>query len=275
LKVRELIKIAEKRLSEARIEDPYLEARIILAGFLDVPLTIVDTIIEDIPEEKFLELIELRSRGKPIQTIIGRWEFFGRKIFLRDGVFIPRQETEGLVELVLRLIPKEKATVGLEIGVGSGAISCTLLAERDNLFMNATDISAKAIDLARDNALLFGVSDRLVLSKCNLADSISNKLDFIVSNPPYVMSVELGSLPVEVKHDPIEALDGGTDGLRITRKIIEIAPNLLKNGGFIALEIHEELGNEVYKLLDGHFTEKNIFKDLSGKDRYAIAFKEA
>lgn len=274
MKTRKLIEIGKKKLIDAGIEEGELEAKIILAQLLNISQTELITHQDDIPEKFFFDLINLRASGKPLQSVLGEWDFYGRKFFIRDGVFIPRPETEGLVELVLKYIPKGKNCFGLEIGIGSGAISCALLAEREELIMLGTDISQSALELSRKNAESIGVSNRLLLILCDIAHGIKNKFDFVVSNPPYVMREELDSLPIEVKHDPIDALDGGPGGMVVMERIAEQAKQLLKDDGFIALEIHEALGCKTMNLLNRFFTKTNIFKDLSGKDRYAIAFME-
>lgn len=269
---RDGIKLAEKRLRGAGIDDPSFEASAILA-FLHKTTISESFLINNISDEEiFFRLVELRSNGKPLQLIFGKWEFFGREFLISEGVFIPRPETEGLVEIVLAKIPKNKKSIGLEVGVGSGAICCSLLFERPDLKMVGTDISEKAIELARENAELLDVSENLFLYKINIAEGIEEKFDFVVSNPPYILPEEMESLPREVKHDPYDALCGGIEGLEITTEIIEAAKRLLLPAGFIALEIHEEKGNRVNEILKKSFNEVAIEKDLSGKDRYALGF---
>ena len=217
-----------------------------------------------------MALLDKRANGKPLQLIIGEWEFYGRPIKLCEGVFIPRPETERLVELILARIPEDRKLSGLEIGVGSGAICINLLVERPLLSMFGTDISEKPLDLTRQNAENLGVSDRLDLRKTNIAEGINARFDFIVSNPPYVLSEEMSDLHPEVEHDPKKALDGGDDGLWTTRGIVEAARELLIPSGFIAMEIHEKMGERVGELLAQNFSAVEIKKDLMGKDRYAF-----
>ena len=275
MKARKLIEIAAGELSAAHIEEPAREARAALAGFLN--LTPTGVLLEDIPRDKvdeFEVIIQRRISGEPLQTILGRWDFYGRELELRTGVFIPRPETEGLVELAVTRIPDRRIR-GLEVGVGSGAISVTLLIEKPRLELVGTDISAEALNLTGINAAKYGVANRLTLLRTSLTGGISGEFDFIISNPPYVETREMSELSPEVRRDPGAALDGGRDGLELIAQLISESRGLLKPGGFLLMEIHEKKGSEIRELLGGSgLRDMSIEKDLSGRDRYAIATKE-
>ncbi|RKZ29460.1 peptide chain release factor N(5)-glutamine methyltransferase [bacterium] len=273
---KEIIENGIRKLSAAGIESAEREAAILLSeitGCSSAGCYLLDNIDFD-TKDKYIGLIKRRCAGEPLQIIIGEWEFYGRPIRLRETVFIPRPETEGLVELVLKHIQQDAPAKGLEIGVGSGAISINLLAERPELLMVGCDISEEALALTRENAEFLNVSERLALIKTDVAETVEGVFDFVVSNPPYVTTEELEGLSIEVKNEPRQALDGGDDGLRIIKSIIETTTRLIKPGGFIALEIHERLGEEVKGLMEERSLSTETYKDLSGKNRYALAFKE-
>lgn len=273
---KELIDKATIELVDKGIENARREAMFLLASLIDcepASCYVIDNLPEDIEREFDEKLVRL-LKGEPLQMILGEWEFYGRPILLEKGVFVPRPETELMIDVVLERLPQSPDIRGLEIGVGSGAISVNLLAERLNLKMTGTDISPVAISLSRKNARNLGVEDRFRLVQTDIAKGIEGLFNFVVSNPPYVTSSEMENLPEEVKHDPDEALHGGTDGMEVTRKIILSSIDILKPGGFIALEIHEDRGDEVLKLLSMEFGKNKIICDINRKDRYAIGYKE-
>ncbi|MCK5833246.1 peptide chain release factor N(5)-glutamine methyltransferase [bacterium] len=275
MKALEVIATGKAVLNNNKIENPSLESRWILAFILDIAPTrlYLNPEISKMDKAEFDAAIARRCAGEPIQLILGEWEFFGRRFTIKSRVFIPRPETEGLVELVLGLLDINQSFEGLEVGVGSGVISISILSEMPSIRMTGTDINQKALESTSRNAESNSVSDRLSLY---LTDNFKpeEKFDFIVSNPPYVLSSEMRNLHREVKFDPPEALDGGPDGLDVIRSISIMAQNWLNPKGFIALEIHEESGVATAGLFpkNGFLTE--IHKDIHGKDRYLLAFKE-
>jgi len=275
LKIREILAIAEERLRNGGVESPELEARWIVEfvfgkAFIGL-FNEVD--YDDSKTEQVDRYIDRRLDGEPLQLVLGEWDFFGRAFAFERGVFIPRPETEGLVELALRYLADYPA-VGFEFGIGSGAISVSLLCERPQLRMVAIDVNPLALELSRKNASKHGVEDRLELLPASEFEAGEERFDFVIGNPPYILSSEMAELPREVRYDPPEALDGGEDGLREIRKIIDISKNGLKSGGFILIEIHEKKAVETSGLFTKGFSKTKIFRDLAGKDRYLLAFKE-
>jgi len=271
----DLILQGAERLETGGIENARREAIFILSSLFDCEPTGC-YLIDQIPESvlyKFDQILDRRIKGEPLQLILGKWEFYGRPIILRKGVFVPRPETEGLVDIVLERAQKKPESKGLEIGVGSGVICVNLLAEFPELRMTGTDISKPALELTLENAEKLGVSDRLTLVATDCADGLSATFDFIVSNPPYVLASEMINLSVEVRFDPENALTDGGEDLETTRKIVKSANERLIPGGFLALEIHENMGDTVLEMLSAEFVQNRIVKDLAGKDRYCIAFK--
>ncbi len=272
---RDLISKGSSLLNSAGVANPAREAMFILASLFDCEPAgcfLIDE-IDGNTIERFEAIVERRLTGEPLQLILGKWEFYGRHIILRKGVFVPRPETEGLVDIVLERARREPESKGLEIGVGSGVICVNLLAEIPGLRMTGTDISKPALELTLENAEKLGVSDRLTLVATDCADGLSSTFDFIVSNPPYVLASEMMNLPAEVRFDPENALTDGGDDLETIRKIVKSANERLIPGGFLALEIHENMGDTVLEMLSAEFVQNRIIKDLAGKDRYCIAFK--
>ena len=223
--------------------------------------------------ESFLELSSKVGKGYPLQYAIGEWDFYGRTFKTKEGVLIPRPETEILVEEVLKRLDYEER-VGYEIGVGSGCISITLLLERPKLVMHACDIQEKAIELSKENALLHGVGDRLILHKGSLFEPVKGmKFDFIVSNPPYIPEYQWEKLPEGVRLEGYQSLIGGTKGYEYYEKIALEVEDYLKDGGFFAFEIGHDQGKVVTDIFRAVGFNVELHKDLSGQDRVVVGWK--
>lgn len=230
-------------------------------------------------QNKFLEGINQRIKGRPLQYILGYWEFYGHKLIVKEGVLIPRPDTEILVERALNLIKNTKNPKIVDIGCGSGAISITLAKERDDAIVFALDIEDIPLEVTKQNAILNGVEERVSIIRSNLLSALGekyfNSIDLIVSNPPYIKEDEIQTLMEEVRdYEPITALSGGEDGLYFYREITLQSRKYLKSGGFIAYEIGHNQGEDVKSiLLQNSFDEVNIFKDFAGHDRVVVAKK--
>ena len=220
--------------------------------------------VSEVEKEKVYKIFNERMLGRPLAYILGYTEFYGRKINVREGCLIPRCETEELVEFVLKNIPFGK---GLEIGIGSGAISLSIALENQNIKMTAVDISDDAIAISMENIKNNNADVEVI--KSNLFESlIGRKFDFIVSNPPYIKSEEINTLDREVKDfEPRIALDGGEDGLDFYREIIRQAPSFLNKGGKIFFEVGIGEADSVSALLKENFVGINKKQDLEGIDR--------
>ncbi len=230
-------------------------------------------------ELKFLEdVIKRLSKNEPIQYIIGKWEFYGLDIFIEPPVLIPRQETEILVYEAIRIIKEEfknKNILGLEIGLGSGAISVAMLKNLKNVKIIGTDINLKACFLSYKNAKKHKVRKRLFIINTSLDEAIKNniKLDFIISNPPYIPSSKIKLLDKSVRDfEDIKALAGNKDGLYFYRKIKSIAKNRLKKNGFLFLEIGHDQKEKIEEIFKD-FSFVSIIKDFQNQDRVAIIKK--
>jgi release factor glutamine methyltransferase len=272
---KKLIDLGTDRLNSAGVENARREVTFMLAKLLDCEPTgcyLIDEVTPQI-QELFFGMLDRRVSGEPLQIILEEWEFYGKPIHIEKGVFIPRTETEGLVDIVIERIRRLLMPYGLEIGVGSGAISINLLAENPTLKMIGTDISEHAIELTRKNATKLNVEDRLELIRCDISEPERTGFDFVVANPPYVLPSEMENLQTEAKFDPVNALTDGESGLDTTRRIIQVSARILKPGGLIALEIHEQMGEKILEMLSSDFVHNHIIKDCFGKDRYAVAHK--
>jgi release factor glutamine methyltransferase len=220
----------------------------------------------------------MKERGKrvPLAYLIGHQPFLGIKIEVTRDSLIPRPETEELVVECERLLKAAKVAAPkvLEVGTGTGCVAIALSQLLPQATVFATDVSDKALDLARKNALTHHVSNRIRFVR---EDLFSNKqglrgwADILVSNPPYIPTKDLDSLEPEVKCEPRLALDGGKDGLDAIRAIVASAPKMLKPGGYLALEIEYRQGPVVSQMLHAAgFQGVNIKKDAQGLDRIAI-----
>ena len=209
-----------------------------------------------------------RAGGEPLQYILGETEFMSLPFKVNRATLIPRSDTETLVEHVLEYM-NGKACEILDIGAGTGCIGISLAYYNKNARVTEFDINADALNTARENAEINGVSGRTKFIKADILNEIPDgAYDIIVSNPPYIETAVIGTLQTEVKdYEPISALDGGEDGLTFYRRITEIAPKMLKKGGLLAFEIGYNQGEIVKKLMGKNFKDIRIIKDLCGNDR--------
>lgn len=262
-------------------ESPSLETQMMIAKVIEKDrLYIMLNLEEDIDESKveiIKTMIDKRKSSYPLQYILGEREFWGMDFKVSEGVLIPRQDTEILIEETLKKLKdnKHKSNLkGFEIGVGSGIISITLLKEIETLTMIGVDINDKAIELTKANALKHEVSDRLCILNSNLFEKINkeNQFDFIISNPPYIETKVIDSLQEDIKqHEPKLALDGGEDGLDFYRAIIEQSKSYISPYGFIAFEIGYNQAEAVKKIfVENGYPNVTIAKDLAGFDRVVI-----
>ncbi|MGC8868838.1 MAG: peptide chain release factor N(5)-glutamine methyltransferase [Sulfurihydrogenibium sp.] len=281
MKLKDLFEYAVKSLKDSKIENPQLEAIILIQEFLKIPkhkiFTQPDLEITDY--QNFLDALEERVKRKPLSYIVKKKEFFGLEFYVDKGVLIPRPETEILVEKVLESLKTKENPIGLEVGVGSGCISISLLHNKKDLKMVALDISEKALQITKINAEKFNVLDRITLKNFDIMKDELESLgieyvDFVVSNPPYIPEKDYENLQEEVKHEPKEALIAGKVGTEFYEKIVERLKSLLKEDGFFAFEIGIGQSEQVKNILERNgFKKVKIYKDLASIDRVVIAFK--
>ena len=206
-----------------------------------------------------------RAERVPLQYITGEQEFMGLTFHVNSNVLIPRQDTEILVEEVLKHVREEMHI--LDLCTGSGCILISILKNAPRLVGAGSDVSKQALLVAKENAKLHDIDAYWI--RGNLFDNITEKYDVIVSNPPYIRSREVLNLMPEVQQfEPLEALDGGEDGLDFYRKICEKAPEYLNAGGWLFLEIGYDEGPQVKAMMElRDFADVEIKKDLAGLDR--------
>jgi len=267
-------------LAAAGIESSRLDAEVLLAGVLgmDRARLFLNPRRELSPaeEQRFRRRVERRRHHEPVAYIVGEKEFWSLPFRVNRHVLIPRPDTEILVEEALRILAAYggKTPRILEIGVGSGAVSIALAATQGHIRITATDISAAAVAVARENALRNGVAARMEFAVCSLFAGISAAYDMIVANPPYIADGEFELLPAEVRRfEPPGALRGGPDGMDFHREIIAGAAGHLQPGGALALEIGAGQREMVAELLRDAAAYDNVIcrKDYAGRDRVILA----
>jgi release factor glutamine methyltransferase len=284
----ELLNWSTNRLKDHRIENPRLNAELLLARSLNLSREGLYRNLHGQLKEKEREtlekMIQRRISGEPLQYILEKQEFWSIDLKVDSRVLIPRPETEVLVEQSL-LILSENSLRGvpsiLEIGTGSGAIAIALAKEVKNIFLIATDISRDALVLAKENAKSAGIQDQIKFVNGDLFGPLHpskerKPFDLILSNPPYIIRHEIGSLAKEVRdYEPTIALDGGEDGLEFYRHLISQAPFYLREGGWLLLEIGQDQREMVSKLIEeeGTFLKSECVPDLSGFERVVKAQK--
>jgi release factor glutamine methyltransferase len=219
-------------------------------------------------------LVLRRSRREPVAYIVGHREFFGREFAVSPAVLVPRPETEVLVEAALERIANVESPRIVDVGTGSGCIAITLALEAPHARVRATDTSAAALDVAQRNARRLGADDQIAFVRESLLDPDSGgPFDLIVSNPPYIATVDRDALPPEVRlFEPGEALFGGADGLAVVRPLVAAAERVLRPGGWLAIEIGAGQANAVSALVETPAWRRlELRQDLQGIPRVALA----
>lgn len=260
-----------------KISTPKLKARLLLQYVLKKPrqyLIVYDNQkLTDKEEQEYLKYIELLTQGEPIEHITHQKEFMKLNFYVDENVLIPRQDTEVLVEEVMKIAKKIGAKKILDLCTGSGAIAVSLAKYLENIQVTALDISGKALDIAIANAKNNHVQDKITFVESNLFQNLGQeKYDMIVSNPPYIRRKEIETLDKEVRKEPKIALDGGEDGLDFYREIIDRGYEYLKYGGYICLEIGYDQKEEVMQIIKDkkQYTETYCKKDLYDNDRVIV-----
>ena len=265
----QLLEIGAKTLKNNKIINYRLDSEIILSQILKISrenLLINEYNISDIKIIKFKSLISRRSKQEPIAYIFKKKEFRSRDFFIDNKSLIPRPETELLIDPIIKIF-KNKSLFFLDVGVGSGCITYSILNEIKQSRGLGIDISKKSLINAKINLKKF--KNRAKLMKRSIDDITHTKFDLIVSNPPYIVKREINRLSQDIKkYEPRIALDGGNDGLDVVKKVIYKAKNILKSNGILALEIGTGQYLSVTKLLKAcNFRKKIIIKDYKNNVR--------
>jgi len=267
-----LKKIQDQLISHS--ESPYLDSLVLLghiSGKSKSEIIAHPTLELTASQNQSLSTaIEKLQDGMPLPYVLGEWEFFRLRFIVTPDVLIPRPETEGLVELALDWLqanPGKRSC--LEIGTGSGCIAVSLAKSVPGLQIIATDISPRALEVAKENASRHEVKSQIQFLERDLFSGITNPIDLLVANLPYIPSGKLRSLAV-FRSEPILALDGGQDGLHYIKEVLRKARPHLNPGGAIFLELDEDCGASALTLAKEVWPGLTIrlAQDLSGQDRY-------
>lgn len=287
--IREALKKATDILEQKTYNNPITDAQLIMEYVLKKDrLYIYTHMTENLKEENikiYFELIEKRNLGYPIQYIIKKQEFMGLEFYVSEGVLVPRQDTETLIENLIeeskkkQFLVKEQIEI-LDLGTGSGAITLALAHYLKNSKVKSVDISEDALKIAKQNAKNFELDNRVEFIKASMLEKIDeiegDKFDIIVSNPPYIPKKDIEALQTEVSvYEPRIALDGGEDGLDFYRHIVENAYRFMKEISILAFEIGHNQGDDLKEMIEktGEYEEVKVIKDLAGHDRVVLAYK--
>lgn len=274
----DILKWTTSYFRSRNIDQPRADAEILLSHTLNLQRVDLylryDQPLSTDERNRFKTLIKRRTSREPVAYIVGSRGFWTIDLAVTPDVLIPRPETEGVVEAALSLLPETTgpARTVLDIGTGSGAIILSLASERRLHRFFASDRSRAAIGLARNNAVRCGLDGRVLFFAADWFAPLKQGpalFDMIVSNPPYIRSGDIPGLQPEIGFEPIEALDGGADGLDAIRCIVAQSPKYLKPGGHLLLEIGHDQKADLRQIIDrcGAYGDVLFAKDYSGRDR--------
>ena len=270
---------ASKLLKNSSIKSFKLDSEIILSNMLNLSR---EELLLNLNEELsnkdlkyFKKLIYRRKKKEPIAYIVGYKEFWKEKYKVNSNVLIPRPDTEIIVEEVLKNIPLNSSKNILDIGTGSGCIALSILRDRKKCHVKALDISKNALKVAKHNAKIQHLENRIRFINSNIDKFCYGKYDIIISNPPYIKSMNIKKLDEDIRaYEPKLSLDGGNDGFSQIREVIKKSSVLIKKKGKLFLEIGFDQSKETKKLLlENKFYINRIVKDLGKKNRCIISTK--
>ncbi len=281
-KLMDILYTAQQRLKSAGVDEPRLEAEMLAAYVLQCARYDLylkrDLTMGRHEEAEFYNMVKRRCKGEPIQYIIGSREFMGLPFKVDDRVLIPRCDTEILVETALEILPPDREIFVADIGTGSGAIAVSIAYYMPNACVFAVDIDEGALCVARENAKIHCVEDRIEFLKGDMLTSFGidfmSKFDAILSNPPYIPTDDIDILSIQIKeHEPKTALDGGKDGLFFYRKLANEAHTFIREKGFVGFEVGYNQASLVCDILQnvGVYTHIKCVQDLSGINRVVVA----
>ncbi len=275
--IKEALRQASKTLASGSIEDAPLEAELLLMHVLGIDRTKLYARLEDElspgDAQAFAQLLKRRLSHEPIAYILGHREFFGHDFYVAPGVLIPRPESELLVEKALDFVKSEfpyRDPIIAEIGTGSGAIAISLALLLPKAKIYATDISPRALNIARVNCEKHGVQDRVRLLEGDLLDPLPEAADIILANLPYIGDQELSELSAEIRmFEPMEALAGGRQGMDKVSQLLVEARGKLRPRGAVLLEIGAGQGRAVASLAKDLFPRARVelARDLAARER--------
>ncbi|MGI6220611.1 MAG: peptide chain release factor N(5)-glutamine methyltransferase [Coriobacteriales bacterium] len=288
----------EGLFSKRGIESARANARMLVAHVLGIGLGQLALVRDDVLGERAAaeleELAARRAEGEPLQYVVGSAPFRYLELEARPGVFIPRPETEVVVQAALDRIAGVGEPRVLDLCCGSGTIAVSVASERADALVTAVDMSAEAVALTGRNAELAGVAARVDVREGDLFAALTpdgdgelaagsaaedrtlpgGLFDLVISNPPYIPTAKIAAMPDEVTAwEPMLALDGGEDGLDTFRRIVDGVGEWLRAGGWLVCELDEDMVGEAARLLreDGRFADVAEIEDLTGRPRAVIA----
>ena len=279
MKYQEILNKGSQVLRANNIKSSNLDCELILSKVLkktrEEILVNLNNKISKNQKNEFVFYLNKRRNKNPISYILGFKFFWKYKFYINKSTLIPRPESEHILEQTLKYIPIGKSMNILDIGTGSGCLIISLLRERQNCLATAVDISKEALKVAKINAKMHHLENKIKFFNIDIDKFNSNKYDLIISNPPYINKVDLNRLDDGVKlFEPRLALYGGITGFDEIKKIIEKSSKLLKYSGKLIIEIGDKQKNYTIKILlkNGFYINK-IRKDFSGKDRCLVSTK--
>ena len=272
-----ILKRGKNFLKKNKIKNPYLDVELILSKVVkkkrEEIILNTNNKLKNTDILKFNNYLLRRYQNEPMAYILGYKHFWKNKFLTNKSVLIPRPDTELVIEETLKYLPNDKSKKILDVGTGSGCIVVSLIKERPKCTATAIDISIKAINVAKTNAKLHQLENKIKFINIDIDKYKSYNYDLVISNPPYINSIELNRLDDDIKfHEPKLALSGGSDGFRNIKKVIIKSKKLLKINGKLILEIGHKQKNQCAKILnENKFYINQISKDLSGKERCIIS----
>lgn len=280
MKALDKLREISRTLSASGIESAEKEAELLVREVLDISLTDLykeDPEVNDEHDAAIGEMVGRRAVREPLQYILGHTDFLGLKILVGEGVLIPRPETELMAEYAVKTVrskksevKSEKRTTVLDLCTGSGCLALAFAREFPEALVYGTDISGAALKYANENASINGVKNVKFL-KGHLFDPLEqNRLfDIIISNPPYIRTKDIDGLQPEIREwEPVNALDGGVDGLDLYREIVPSAGPFLADDGILMLELGAGCSTEVHGIFESSgYSEIKILKDYAGIER--------
>jgi release factor glutamine methyltransferase len=264
------------QLQQAGIKTPTRDAELLLLHLTGLSrtdlLTQPERQLSPAEVKEYHELIGRRAQSEPVQYITGEREFYGLRFVVTPDVLIPRPETEHLVEEALERIPSNASFHIADVGTGSGAIAVAIAVARPSARITAIDFSSAALQIARQNASAHKVTERIEFVEANLLEGIATaSCDMVVSNPPYIAIGERETLDVEVREfEPVTALFAGPTGMEIYDRLIPQAAIIVRQRGWLLLEIGVEQQLQLSRLLKD-WSNVSFVPDLQGIPRVALA----
>lgn len=285
MNIKELLNRSDQFLADRGIESSRLDAEVLMADLLDMERIKLyvnyDYPLKSSEIDQYRERIKKRAKRVPVAYIIEKKEFMSLEFKIKEGVLIPRPDTENLVEAVIDYCQEEEITEPqiIDVGTGSGAVAVSLAHYIEEAKVVGVDIDSLALKVARFNMEKHELSERMNILKSDLLSEFIkrgiNGIDIIVSNPPYISRSEMEELPPEVKKEPKLALEAGEDGLDYYRRLIPQAEKILKAKGKLFLEIGYQQAEAVKELLDENWSDIKVEKDLAENDRVVSAVYQA